>query len=190
MSNFDSSPDLCAINDVGICRFWEYVCSKNTDYYVLLHNTAWGLSPTRDKNEGIYLWLLEQDRQKNRAQALKQTDLNPAVQSQNTSSNSGFNSEEFQTQIEKKPSSYSESTDFEQLIKEKASLEEEYHRLDEEQQKLNLRIKMLCEETIREMKKKNGEKQQIVNQLQARISGLEDKLDKLVMRKFQPDELL
>ncbi|HEX9261587.1 MAG TPA: hypothetical protein VF893_03580 [Candidatus Bathyarchaeia archaeon] len=149
-----------------------------------------GSSPTRDKNEGIYLWLLEQDRQKNRVQALKQTDLNPAVQSQNIPSNTGFNSEESQAQTEEKQLTCGESTNFEQLTREKASLEEEYHRLDEEQKKLSLRIKILCEETIREIKKKNSEKQQAVNQLQARISGLEDKLDKLMKRKSQPDELL
>lgn len=73
----------------------------------------------------------------------------------------------------------SKSTEIEQLMKEKSSLEDESRRLDEDQKKLNLRLKALYEKVIQEMKKKNSEKQQTVSQLQAKIGNLESQLDKL-----------
>ena len=72
-----------------------------------------------------------------------------------------------------------EKTEFEQLMKEKSVLEEESQRLDDEQKKLNLRAKMLCEKLIQEIKKTNSEKQQAVNKLQTRIGDLEAQLDRL-----------
>ena len=73
----------------------------------------------------------------------------------------------------------SKTTEIEQLMKEKSSLEDESRRLDEDQKKLNLRLKALYEKVIQEMKKKNSEKQQTVSQLQAKIGNLESQLDKL-----------
>ncbi len=75
----------------------------------------------------------------------------------------------------------SERTELEQLVKEKSNLEEQSQRLDEEQKKLNLRAKMLYEKIIQEIKKKNNEKEQAVNQLQTKIGDLEAQLDRLLV---------
>ena len=73
----------------------------------------------------------------------------------------------------------SETIQLEQLISEKSGVEEESRHLDEEQRQLKLRAKMLCEKIIQELKKKNGQKQQSVNQLQSRIGALEAQLNTL-----------
>ncbi len=73
----------------------------------------------------------------------------------------------------------SETVQLEQLINEKTGVEEESRHLDEEQRQLKLRAKMLCEKIIQELKKKNTQKQQSVNQLQSRIGALEAQLNTL-----------
>jgi hypothetical protein len=73
----------------------------------------------------------------------------------------------------------SETVQLEQLINEKTGVEEESRHLDEEQRQLKLRAKVLCEKIIQELKKKNNQKQQSVNQLQSRIGALEAQLNTL-----------
>jgi len=80
---------------------------------------------------------------------------------------------------ENDPSSPQETTDLEQLMKEKSILEAESHQLDEEQEKLNLRVKTLCDKIIQQMERRNNEKRESVSQLKARISALEGQLGTL-----------
>jgi len=70
----------------------------------------------------------------------------------------------------------SKTAELESLMREKADLEEESHHLDVEQKKLNLRAKALYEKIIQEMRSKNTEKQQTLNQLQSKIGNLENQL--------------
>ena len=137
-----------------------------------------GLSRMGDKNEGIFLWLLEHDRQKNRARLLEEVDRDSAEPPLSGPNDSLLGSEIFR-EGENRESAFSEFADLEQLLKAKIDLEDESHRLDEIQEKLNLRTKMLCEKIIQETKKRNSEKQQAVKQLQTRISSLETQLGSL-----------
>jgi len=57
-------------------------------------------------------------------------------------------------------------------VEEKADLEEESRRLDEEQRQQNLCIKILCEKLVEEIKKKNSQKRQTIDQMQTRIDKL------------------
>ncbi len=84
----------------------------------------------------------------------------------------------------------SKTLEIEQLLKEKSGLEHESRCLDEEQKKLNLRVKLLCEKLIQEIKKKNAEKQQTVSQLQTRIGNLEAQLNKLSANGAIQEEVL
>lgn len=129
------------------------------------------------KNESVFLWMLEQERQKSRAQALEETACDPVIilptDTKDTPESKKAHKEE------NKPSEPRETTDLEQLIKEKAILETESHQLDIEQEKLNLRVKTLYDKIIQQMKRRNNEKRQSVDQLQARISNLEAQLGAL-----------
>jgi len=130
-----------------------------------------------NKNESIFLWMLEQERQKNRTQVLEETrrDLAelPAAPDEPPESEKSHTKED-------KPATPKEATDLERLMKEKQSLESESHRLDEEQEKLSLRARALCEKIIQQTKKKNSEKRQATNQLQNRIDNLEAQLNALL----------
>ncbi len=131
-----------------------------------------------NKHEGIYLWLLEQDRQKNRSRALRENERSPAVQSPSYSPDPPFdNGKSHENQALQESSE--NTIDVEQLFDETASLEEESNRLDEEQKKLSLQLKTLSEKTIQEMKKRNRAKQQAVTQLRAKVNKLETLLEEL-----------
>jgi len=131
-----------------------------------------------DKNEGIYLWLLEQDRQKNRAYALKVTDESPTLHFQSTQDNSRTNTEKSSEDLNEQ-SPLSENIGLDELIEEKADLEEESRRLDEEQRHQSLRIKILCEKLVQEIKKKNSQKRQTIDQMHTRIDKLETRLKEI-----------
>jgi hypothetical protein len=73
----------------------------------------------------------------------------------------------------------SETVQLEQLLNEKASVEDEGHELDEEQRQLKLRAKMLTEKIIQEIKKRNTNKQETVNTLQSKVNELESQLNSL-----------
>ena len=129
----------------------------------------------KDKNEGIFLWLLEQDRKRSRALALEQTARDSAVQLSHGPADFFFESEE-PTKDGHKALMPSEPADLERLLKEKAYLEEESRCLDEKQKQLNLRAKVLWEKIVQEARRKNRKKQQAVNQLKKRIGELETQL--------------
>jgi chaperonin cofactor prefoldin len=130
-----------------------------------------------NKNESIFLWMLEQERQKSRTHVVEET--NRDLVELPTTADQPPESEKPQTR-EDKPTAPKENTDLERLMKEKESLESESRRLDEEQEKLNLRVKALCEKIIQQTKKKNSEKKQAANQLQTRIDSLEAQLNALL----------
>lgn len=73
----------------------------------------------------------------------------------------------------------SETIQLEQLLNEKAGVEEESHELDEEQKQLRLKAKVLAEKIIQELKKKNNTKQDQVNKLQSKVGELENQLNNL-----------
>ncbi len=73
----------------------------------------------------------------------------------------------------------SESIQLEQLLNEKAGVEEESHELDEEQKQLRVKAKVLTEKIIQELKKKNNQKQDQVNKLQSKVGELENQLNNL-----------
>jgi hypothetical protein len=73
----------------------------------------------------------------------------------------------------------SETIQLEQLLHEKAGVEEESHELDEEQKQLRLKAKVLAEKIIQELKKKNNAKQDQVNKLQSKVGELENQLNNL-----------
>ncbi len=134
-----------------------------------------------DKNESIFLWLLEQERQKDRARQLKEIQCDTTMQPPNTLPEEFFYEEKFQEEknLSSASSELDEPNDFEHLLKEKAKLEEESHCLDEQQDRLNLQIQMLLEKAVEEKKKKNNEERDRIIQLQARIKALEDQLGSL-----------
>jgi hypothetical protein len=76
-------------------------------------------------------------------------------------------------------SKMSEANPLEQILNEKAGLEEESQKLDKTQKILRQKAKVLAEKIILEMKKRNNVKQDIVNKLQSQISELETQLSKL-----------
>ena len=95
----------------------------------------------RHKNESIFVWILEQERQKNRARVLKENHSNFAVHSSRIHQASFFSNEKSREK-EETLLSLNGTTELEHLEKEKARLEEESHRLGEEQRRLNLRKQM------------------------------------------------
>ena len=130
-----------------------------------------------NKNESIFLWMLEQERQKNRTHVVEETNRDsvelPTTADQPPESEKPHKKED-------KPPTPKETPDLERLMKEKESLELESRRLDEEQEKLNLRFKALCEKIVQQTKKNNSEKRQAANQLQVRIDSLEAQLKALL----------
>jgi hypothetical protein len=127
-----------------------------------------------DKNESIFLWLLEEDRKKNRTRVLKEAYERSAPRSQNTAPYSSFSYDE-KCRNENRQASTG-TADLEQLMKEKVELETESTRLDEQEKKLEVRARTLCERVIREIRKSNLEKQRAVNQLRERIERMETRL--------------
>ena len=80
----------------------------------------------------------------------------------------------------------SETVQFEQMMNEKASMEEESRHLDEAQKQLKIRAKVLAEKIIQELRKKNIEKKQAVDQLQSKIGNLEAQLNALSVSDMPP----
>src|SRR3990170_1088150 len=80
----------------------------------------------------------------------------------------------------------SETVQLEQLMNEKAGMEEESRHLDEEQKQLKVRARALCEKIIQELRKKNIEKKQALDQLQSKIGNLEAQLNTLSVSDVTP----
>lgn len=134
-----------------------------------------------DKNEGVFLWLLEQERQKDRAYQLKERLCDTTIKSSNTLPEELFYNEKIQEEkdVQLESSESDELNNLECLLKEKANLEEESRYLDKQQERLNLQTKMLLEKIVEDKKKKNNENQEAIVQLRARIKVLEDELENL-----------
>jgi hypothetical protein len=73
----------------------------------------------------------------------------------------------------------SEAIQLEQVLNEKAGIEEESQELDQEQKMLRQKAKVLAEKIVQEMKKRNNAKQDTVNKLQSQVSQLETQLNTL-----------
>ena len=145
-------------------------------YYVLIYNTIQArCSLVQEKNESVFLCPLEQDNQKNRKNTIEEINLDSIVQSSSIQQNSPAIGEKV---LEDKgmPPTPGETNDLELLLREKAGLEEESRRLDEEQQRLDLLVRMHLEELALETKKRNGEKQKAIIDLRARVGMLETQL--------------
>lgn len=135
-----------------------------------------------NRNEGVFLWLLEQERQKDRSYQLKERLCNATMKTSNALPEELFWDEKLQeekdVQLEIEPH---ELNNFDLLLKEKANLEEQSCCLDKQQERLNLQIKMLLEKIVEEKKKKNNEKRQEIIQLQTRIKVLEEQFEILLL---------
>jgi thymidylate synthase len=136
------------------------------------------MSRMRHKNESIFLWILEQERQKNRTRVLKENHSTFAVHSSSIQQASFFNNEKSQKN-EETLATLNGTNELEHLEKEKVRLEEESHRLSEEQRRLNRRIKKLTRMLIQELRKRNDKKHQAINQLKTRIHKLETQFTEL-----------
>ena len=71
--------------------------------------------------------------------------------------------------------------ELEQLLHEKAALEEELHRLEGQQKDLSMRARAVCEKIINELKNKTSAKRAAINQLRTKVDELEAQLEKISM---------
>ena len=71
--------------------------------------------------------------------------------------------------------------ELEQLLHEKAALEEELHRLEGQQKELAMRARAVCEKIINELKNKTSAKRAAINQLRTKVDELEAQLEKISM---------
>src|SRR5512136_174721 len=129
-----------------------------------------------DKNESIHLWLLEEDRKK-RAHISEMNDKYPASQYQSIAYHPSFEGRAVATGENEQQTLV--AADLEQLLREKADLEVELHRLDDQQRILDARAKFLCGRIIQEMRRQNREKEQAVCHLRERIAEMETRLGQL-----------
>ena len=127
------------------------------------------------KNENINLWLLEEERRKDRERTLTQAGDSAEVQVL-SDADEPSRGEENPAEESKLLSLSKEAIGFERLDKEKEALEEESQRLDREIEKLSLKAKALSQKMIQEMERNNKEKRKAVSQLQEEISRLEAQL--------------
>ncbi|HEX9261799.1 MAG TPA: hypothetical protein VF893_04655 [Candidatus Bathyarchaeia archaeon] len=125
----------------------------------------------RDKNEGIYLWLLEQDRQKSRVLP-RGSELSGAVEEQPRISADCLSGKVPSNESKYQKSTSSETAGFEQLLAEIAALEEESRRLDEVQQQQRSNLKILSEKLIREKRKRNIDLQAAIGKLETQLTNL------------------
>jgi predicted nuclease with TOPRIM domain len=72
--------------------------------------------------------------------------------------------------------------ELEQLLHEKAALEEELHRLEGQQKELSMRARAVCEKIIQELKNKTTTKRAAINQLRTKVDELEAQLEKISMQ--------
>ncbi len=129
----------------------------------------------QEKNESVFVCPLGQDSQKNLANTIEQINCDlkalPTITQQNSLpilekslENEGMRAEP------------SEANDLELLLKDKASLEEESRRLDVEEKRLDLLVRIHIDEFAKETKKRNSEKKHAIIQLREQIGRLEAQL--------------
>ena len=128
-----------------------------------------------DKNESIHLWMIEQERLKSQTLALEQQKARDSAAEVPRIPDHLLRGSKKTSEEEDMPQANDEIEDIDRLIREKEVLEKESRRLDEEKKQLTLRVKQCLERELRDMKKKNSEKQQDINQLKERLSNLGSK---------------
>ena len=69
--------------------------------------------------------------------------------------------------------------ELEQLLHEKATLEEELHRLEDQQKELAMRARAVCEKIIQELKNKTNAKRAAIDQLRTKVDELEAQFEKI-----------
>lgn len=128
-----------------------------------------------NNNESIHLWILEQDRQKNRELTLEQHKARHSSSDElpHIPGHLLRGSQEMKQKVNNQ-SSNSEIENLYNLVKEKEALEEESKRLDKEKEHLINQAKLLLEKVIQDLKKKNSEKQEEVDELKTRFCNLEN----------------
>jgi len=126
-----------------------------------------------DRNESIHLWLLEEDRKK-RAHISEMNGQYPASQYQTIAYRPSF--ERRTVTASENNQQTSMAADLEQLLRKKADLEAELHRLEDQQRILDAQAKFLCGKIIQEIRKRNQEKEQVVCYLRERIAEMETRL--------------
>ncbi len=130
-----------------------------------------------DRNESIHLWLLEEDRKKRRALGCELNGQHPASQYKSVAYHPSFDPITG-SEHENKQQTYM-AADLSQLLAEKANLEVELQRLDDQQRVLDERAKFLCGRIIQEMRKQKREKEQAICNLRERIAEMETRLGQL-----------
>ena len=129
----------------------------------------------QEKNESVFICPIEQDSQKNRANNLEEITCDAILYSTSAQQNFPIICEKIIEDKDMRPAA-SDTNDLELLLIEKAGLEEESRRLDEERERLDLLVRMHLEELAQETKKRNCEKQKGNMTLRARIDMLETQL--------------
>jgi FtsZ-binding cell division protein ZapB len=144
-----------------------------TAIFIIYYDTILkcGVAETREKNEEIHLWMLEQERKKNKARLLRENGL-AADEPHETSQSHYLTDGEIDIM-----------SGIEQLENEKLSLENETKSLENEQKQLMQRLKTLYQTAIEELKTKNDTIRETNNELQVRLDTLEESLDSLPDQK-------
>jgi hypothetical protein len=133
------------------------------------------VEPVQEKNENVFICPIREDSQKNRANLLEEIACASIVHSPSAQQNSPSICEKIHDDKGVQPTP-GDTNDLELLLKEKAGLEEESRRLDEERKRLDLLVRMHLEELAQETKKRNCEKQKANMDLRARVDILETQL--------------
>ncbi len=127
------------------------------------------------KNESVFLWLLEQDRQKKRANLLKEKNRDSEVHFPREQQNSPAIKEKV-FEDKRMRLSPDDANELELLLKEKAELERDSRHLDQERKRLVLLVRMHLGQLAQEIGKRNNEKRQAIIQLREQIGKLETQL--------------
>ncbi len=130
-----------------------------------------------DKDDGIFLWMLEQDRQRNKDRVLNKVSVESEEQLSSAARELIFSARNSEPEISK--SLPDDADDLAQLLGEQADLKEESLRLDEEEKELSLRARALSEKVMQEITRRNDEKRKEISQLQAKINNMELMLGEL-----------
>ena len=144
-----------------------------TTIFIIYCDTIYrcGVAETREKNDEIHLWMLEQERKKNKARLIAGNGL-ASEETQKTPQSHYLIDGEINTMSE-----------IEQLENEKISLENETKSLKSEQKQLVQRLKTFYQTAIEELKTKNETIRETNNELQAKLDTLEESLDSLSNQK-------
>ena len=130
-----------------------------------------------EKNDGIFLWMLEQNRQRSKHPAFKEETVQSEEQLSSATRELIFAARNSEQEI--RQSLPDEPDGLEQLLREQADLNKEFLRLDKEEKELSLRVKELSEKVVQEIRKRNDSKRSQISQLQAKISKMELALGEL-----------